>query len=284
MTDELTAQINKWPSLDEDNKLNISDKNLDQLNVSLFEITMKSYLSGRFEMFKRNEKELLQNGLKEWGENHFALADPVSVVFDLPFDKAVSYFENLMPIDKETFSKLSKEIRHKYFVVSRIEGTDIINKIKDNTSRAIKEGKTLLEFKDGLNDMWATMGITSVADWNTALVYNQNVSTAYHAGHFDQMFDPDVDDNFPYLEYSATMDNTRPAHAEMDGTIARKDDPVWQSWYPPNGFNCHCSVIPVSIFEAEDRGIKTTKVPKVTPDKGFAINPSKAFREVPKAA
>ena len=116
ITDELTAEINKWKTLGEDNSLKISKKSLKELSDSLFETTMKTYLTGRFEMFKRNEKVMIENELKEWNESHFALADPVSVIFDLPFDKAVEHLEKLMPINKKELAELSKEIRHKYLL------------------------------------------------------------------------------------------------------------------------------------------------------------------------
>lgn len=48
---------------------------------------------------------------------------------------------------------------------------------------------------------------------------------------------------FPYLQYSTVKDGrVRPDHAEQDGIIKRVDDPFWNTWFPPNGWNCRCIV------------------------------------------
>lgn len=48
---------------------------------------------------------------------------------------------------------------------------------------------------------------------------------------------------FPYLEYVAILDeNTRDEHAALDGIIKKVDDSFWDTYFPPNGYNCRCSV------------------------------------------
>lgn len=50
-----------------------------------------------------------------------------------------------------------------------------------------------------------------------------------------------------YLEYSAVMDQrTRVEHSAMQGITLPVDHPFWDTHYPPNGWNCRCSVIPVA--------------------------------------
>lgn len=48
-----------------------------------------------------------------------------------------------------------------------------------------------------------------------------------------------------YLQYTTVGDrNVRPEHQALDKFTAAKSDPVWRRIYPPNGWNCRCSVIP----------------------------------------
>lgn len=48
---------------------------------------------------------------------------------------------------------------------------------------------------------------------------------------------------FPLLQYdTAGDDRVRPEHAAMDGITKPVNDSFWNSFYPPNGWNCRCTV------------------------------------------
>ncbi|HRG59846.1 MAG TPA: phage minor head protein [Bacteroidia bacterium] len=62
-------------------------------------------------------------------------------------------------------------------------------------------------------------------------------------------------DALPYLKYRAVIDGkTRATHKSMNGIVKRWDDSFWNSFYPPNGWNCRCSVLQMAMGD-------------VTPDK-----------------
>lgn len=47
----------------------------------------------------------------------------------------------------------------------------------------------------------------------------------------------------PYFEYVTKKDNrVRPAHQYLDGIIRRQDDNFWNTFMPPNGWNCRCKI------------------------------------------
>ncbi|EGV05042.1 phage Mu protein F-like protein [Haemophilus pittmaniae HK 85] len=78
--------------------------------------------------------------------------------------------------------------------------------------------------------------------------------TAYSAARYQRM--RDNVDNRPYWQYSAVGDErTRPAHLALNGKIYRYDDPFWATFYPPNGFNCRCSVIALAERDLQRRGM-----------------------------
>ncbi|WP_265469094.1 phage minor head protein, partial [Haemophilus influenzae] len=63
-------------------------------------------------------------------------------------------------------------------------------------------------------------------------------------------------DNRPYWQYSAVNDDrTRPSHSAMHGLVYRYDDPFWATFYPPNGFNCRCSVIALAERDITRRNL-----------------------------
>ena len=84
--------------------------------------------------------------------------------------------------------------------------------------------------------------------------YRVNMQTAYSAARYQRM--RDNVDNRPYWQYSAVGDErTRPAHLALNGKIYRYDDPFWATFYPPNGFNCRCSVIALAERDLQRRGM-----------------------------
>lgn len=49
-----------------------------------------------------------------------------------------------------------------------------------------------------------------------------------------------------YLQYRTQHDDkVRPEHAALDRVTLPIDDPFWQEYYPPNGWNCRCTVVQV---------------------------------------
>lgn len=82
--------------------------------------------------------------------------------------------------------------------------------------------------------------------------------------------------------------HTRPSHLAMDGKVFPADSPIWDTWYPPNGFKCRCTVRSLSKRQVEERGLKVqTDLPRVDqladgrfvslmPDPHFGTNPAKA--------
>ena len=46
----------------------------------------------------------------------------------------------------------------------------------------------------------------------------------------------------PYLRYVTAGDSrVRDSHKSLDGVVKRIDDVFWNSFYPPNGYNCRCT-------------------------------------------
>ena len=54
--------------------------------------------------------------------------------------------------------------------------------------------------------------------------------------------------------FLAVMDSsTRPEHAMLNGLVYRYDDPFWNSFYPPNGWNCRCRVNALSDYKLKEK-------------------------------
>lgn len=74
-------------------------------------------------------------------------------------------------------------------------------------------------------------------------------------------------DLYPNLRYEAVMDSdTRPSHAELDGTVLPINDPFWATNYPPNDWGCRCTVV-------QTDATPTSKPAGIKPGDGFDMNP-----------
>lgn len=122
-------------------------------------------------------------------------------------------------------------------------------------------------------------------------LYRTNVQVAYSAGGFEQDQAPEIQEVLWGYEYSTVGDDrVRASHALLDNTRLRKEDPRWKRIYPPNGWNCRCTVIRIFV-EDDEATIKQPKPPKKDkdgkiiarpePDKGFAFNPGEVFGGTP---
>jgi hypothetical protein len=68
------------------------------------------------------------------------------------------------------------------------------------------------------------------------------------------------DDLAPYWVYkSALLENTRASHAAMHNHVYHRDSPFWDTWYPPNAWNCQCYVEALSERQAKSGGFKLNK-------------------------
>lgn len=73
--------------------------------------------------------------------------------------------------------------------------------------------------------------------------YNFVQSSAQMAAKWEQF----AEDGDRYnLQYRTAGDSkVRPAHAALNGVTLPPSDPFWQTYYPPNGWNCRCNVVQV---------------------------------------
>lgn len=131
-----------------------------------------------------------------------------------------------------------------------------------------KPGK---RFEDGetLGNIASTMRLD--------LVMRQNAAMAAAVGRYQVSRDPDIEERWPCWRY-ITGPNPRPSHAELDGKVFLKSDPIWHRIYPPWDFNCNCDVEDAELPERGPDKVRDGDVAK--PETGFAFDPAEAFNEV----
>ncbi|MCC5912225.1 MAG: minor capsid protein [Clostridiaceae bacterium] len=205
----------------------------------------------------------------------------------LPFDEAIEYFEDRVPMKPSAYNSLANEYKTKAFTVSGYTSLTILNKFKDSLKKALKEGLTKDDFKKEINGFLKKKGYDGLTPYQADNIFRTNIQTAYSVGHYRRMTDPDVINRRPYWQYDSVHDEqTRDIHRGLDGKTFPADHPFWDTYYPPNGFRCRCGVRTLSERQVNQRNIKIeTEIPqyveargrlvKVEPDPNFDANPAK---------
>lgn len=137
------------------------------------------------------------------------------------------------------------EERLKELGVKVMDGT-----IPDFESFHIEAKRVMLEYGIGLGKQPPSGWLKTNLD--TAIV------SSVQAARWRRLNNPEVTDLYPALMYRTQRDDrVRPAHAALDGKVFRKDDPVWRTIAPPNGWLCRCFYTPLTVSEASDVKIET---------------------------
>ena len=167
-------------------------------------------------------------------------------------------------VTRPQFDKLGADTRAQAFTVAGKITTDTIGSIRDVLVEDIESGTSLGGFKQKLDDglRGSFLGPAHLEN-----VYRTNVQTAMAQGQDELASDPLVMALFPYAEYFSTHDGrVRDNHEALetlglDGTgIYRADDPFWQIFTPPWGYQCRCAKNILTVEAAARKGVTEAKL------------------------
>lgn len=201
------------------------------------------------------------------------------ISYDYTPEEAIAYLKSKGFAIGYDWTDVWKEAHKKSFTVAKAMQEDILADIKAMTEKALSEGITYKQFIQELEPKLKAKGwwgkqemvnpktgekevvqLGSAARLNT--IYRTNLQSSYQCGRYQQMTDVSdgaggkIKSQYKYWQYLAVMDSkTRPWHAALNGKIFRQDDPIWQKIYPPNGFNCRCTVRALTEYDLNKAAI-----------------------------
>ena len=168
----------------------------------------------------------------------------------LPMQAAQEFWASKVKLSPGEFRRLSQEARVKAFAISGAAKGQELSTVFEALGAAIDRGTTFADFRKGCAAIFERRGW---GRWRSETIFRTNIQTAYSVGRYREM--TETARTRPYWQYSAVNDSrTRPAHAALNGKIFPADHPFWDTWYPPNGFNCRCGVVSLSAGEVRRRG------------------------------
>jgi hypothetical protein len=157
------------------------------------------------------------------------------------------------------------EHAHAFTVAHSVEA-DVVDKIHGLLNKALADGEAFGTFKKNMIDMMKAEGWYGGAghtadekqyiNWRIRVIYDTNMKTAYAAEHYRKQLE--IADMRPVWVYQSKLvgDNRRQDHVALHDKAFRSDDPFWDTYYPPNGWGCDCTVITKSVSGAERDGVE----------------------------
>lgn len=191
----------------------------------------------------------------------------------LPPRRAIEYFQQKGFAITWRWWEAWQEAHNKAFTVAKVTRQDILETIRAALEKALAEGQTEAQFIKELQPLlekagwWGRQrvvspdGIEEIVQLGSPrrlqTIFRTNMRTAYAAARYRQQME-NVDSR-PYWQYVAVMDErTRHSHAALDNKVFRYDDPIWDTIYPPNGFNCRCMVIALSAEDLKEQKLQVS--------------------------
>ena len=182
----------------------------------------------------------------------------MSQLTPLPFFEAVQFWADKIQIGPKDFAALSDRGKVLSFGIARIAKGDELNTAYQLIGNVFSKGWTLEEVQAGAADIFSRRGWTGKNAYKADAIVRTNVRSAFMAGRYQQLMA--MRESHPYWLYTGIEDSRiRPKHRAMSGRVFRWDNPVWSTWFPPNGMNCRCDVVALTAEQVAAMGYTVEK-------------------------
>ncbi|MDL2401261.1 phage head morphogenesis protein [Rhizobium mayense] len=216
--------------------------------------------------------------------------DGIASAFDQPFEEAIAFLKQKTATPTESYRDVWDAAHSKMFMVAGANSKALVEDFQASIQKALETGSTLEDFRKDFDAIVKKHGWSYNGDrgWRTDVIFDTNMRTAYAAGRYAQMTEPDTLATFPNWQYNHSGSlHPRVQHLAWNGQIWPANDPIWGKIYPPNGYHCGCFVVPLSAAGMRRAGkTRPDRVPDLDQlgtdqplgiDPSFAYNPGKAW-------
>lgn len=197
--------------------------------------------------------------------------------FDVPPEVAIAYFQSKGLRPTFSYADMLGEAHDQAFTVAKMMDVELLGQVRKSLDDALANGESFAEWKRNLQPTlekagwWGrqpvidplTGGLVDAqlgSPWRLETIFRTNMQTAYAVGQWDEI--ASQAEVAPFLMYDAVDDSrTRPEHAAWDRTVLPVTSKWWRTHFPPNGWNCRCSVIQLDREEVEALGLEIAERP-----------------------
>lgn len=191
------------------------------------------------------------------------------------FKDAVDFFRRKVPMTDAQFDRMAKRSRDRAFTVADVTNLQVLNDVWKSLDRAIDRGTDFGTWKEAvgpaLREAWAGDKPGRLEN-----IFRTNVQSAYNAGRWFEMNEPDTLEIRPYFRYAALLDpRTSRICRPLDGIVLPASSVFWQNHVPPLHYQCRSTIISLTDEQAAEAGGVKKKAPDVAPLDGFGKAPDK---------
>ena len=213
------------------------------------------------------EVAVLKGGRRGQLSSEKVIDEPISEIMPVRFSlqdkgtvQAQGTAKYLRRISGIAPTRTNNEFRKQNAVLINGLSKEICDTVRKTIVDLTKLGVHVRGGKKEISDILLNAGLDPAATPRLAeTIFRTQTAAAYNAGRWNIVNDSDT---APYIwgfQYCTAHDRrVRPEHRLLEGVRLPKDDPFWKRYFPPNGWNCRCTVLEIWNDEetaCEDFGI-----------------------------
>lgn len=190
-----------------------------------------------------------------------------SFAFGLKPKEAIDYLRSKGYKLTFDYTEMMHDAHHKAFTVAKVTRLDLLSDIHTSITDAMENGTRFEDWKKQIiptlekKGWWGRKEIVNpktgevkeviIGGKRVRNIFKTNLRVARAKGRCEQQKRSEL----PYLQYIGGLsEHPRMSHKKKDGIILPKDDPWWQTNYPPNAWGCKCEVRAWSETQMQKRG------------------------------
>lgn len=190
----------------------------------------------------------------------------------LPFAEAQDHLRQKVNLPTQAWTDLREGQHARAFVIAGAQKAELLKDMRAALQKALDEGTTLETFRQDFDQIVARHGWSyrGARGWRTRVIYDTNMRMARAAGRWQQVNRAVAREREAgrvlYLRYIAVLDSrTRPQHQAWHGTVLPSDHAFWKTHYPPNGWQCRCTIQVLTERQLKRYGYTPTPDDQVPP-------------------
>ena len=198
--------------------------------------------------------------------------------FNIPFQEAIKSFLDKTPIMYEAIEEITEEVRANFAWIKKSTDLEITNKLFKNLQDDLQNGGTLKTWISKSKDVIDKAGLGDKG-YYLENVYRTNLFSQYSIGNYKQL--KDVVKSYRVWEYHSIIDNrTSNICRTLNGRTYPADDTFWDSYFPPNHYQCRATVIARKAVVKSQVDLTQDEILTIDKEMGhFKGNPAKKYWE-----